>query len=75
MSYLDYYVVTTKVVCQGDRSFFNSSQLLKHTKKPEERQLNPQLVGIWNSPGITPFHWQAAALCSHHLEKFLQALC
>lgn len=75
MPYVDYYVVITKVVCQGERSFFNSSQLLKHTKKPEESQLNPQLVGIWNSPGIVPSHWQAAALCSHHLEMFLQALC
>lgn len=75
ISYLDYYIVTPKVVDQGDRSFFKSSQLLKHTKKPEECQLNPQLVRIWNSSWIVPSHWQAAALCSHHLEMFPQALC
>lgn len=75
MSHLDYYAVATKVVCQEDRIFFNSSQFLKHNKKPEECLLNPQLVGIWNSSGIAPSHWEAAALCSHHLEKFLQALC
>ena len=46
MPHLDYYVVTLRVVCQGDGFFINSSQLLKHTKKPEESQLNPQLVRI-----------------------------
>lgn len=70
MFYLDYYLVTTKVLCQRDRSFFNVNQLLKHTKKPVRRQQHSQLVEIWNSPGIVPSHWQAAALCSHCLENF-----
>lgn len=73
--HLDYYLETTKVLCQWYRSFFNINQPLKYTKKPEECQQSFQPVEIWNSPGIVPSRWQAAALCSHCLEKFLQTLC